>query len=72
MILKSMHRMNTKVPFSVILFLTSKFDFHNFLAEMLSNFNSNSGTELLTLARNKENDSNKSFKTILLSVVFIN
>ena len=49
--------MDTKVPFSVILYPTSKFDFHNFLAEMLSNFNPNSGTELVTLARNKENDS---------------
>lgn len=64
--------MDTEVPLSVILFLTSQFDFHNFLAEMPSNFNPNSGTELLTLARNKENDSNKNFKTILLSVFFIN
>lgn len=56
------------MPFSVTLFLTSKFDFHNFLAEMPSNFNPNSVTELLTLGRNKENDSNKKFQTIPLSV----
>lgn len=67
MILKSKHPIDFKVQFSVILFLTSKFDFHNFLAEMPSNFNPNSGTQLLTLGRNKENDSNNKFKTILLS-----
>lgn len=66
MILKSVHWLDTKAPFSVILFPTSKFDFHNFLTEMPSDFNPNSGTELVNLARNKENDCNKNFKTCCL------
>lgn len=58
MMLKSTYPINFNVHFSIIVFLASKFDFYNVLTNMPSNLNPNSGTELLTLARNKENDSN--------------
>lgn len=53
-----MHPINFNVRFSVIGFLASKFEFYNVLTDMPSNLNPNSGAELLTLAGNKENDSN--------------
>lgn len=54
MMVKSMYA----ISFSVIVFLACKFDFYSVLTDMPSNLNPNSGTELLTLAGNKENDSN--------------
>lgn len=58
MIVKSMYPIDFKVHFSVILFLACRFDFYNVLTETPSDLNPNSGTELLILAGNKENDSN--------------
>ena len=49
MMLKSMCTMDFREHFSVILFLTSKFDFHNILQLI---FNANFGIGLLTPARN--------------------
>ena len=53
-----MYPIDSKVHFSVILFLASGFDFYNVLTDMPSNLNPNSGTTLRKSAGNKENDSN--------------